>query len=55
MEMYFRYCHACNCYEYDCHGIKDCIALEEGYNPAHVRDRLRREAQADLDTKKEST
>ena len=40
-EMYFRFCEACNCYEYDCHGLEGCIRNEPGYKPAHQRARER--------------
>ena len=45
-EMYFRYCSACSCYEYDCHGLPGCIKLEAEYKPAHARhrDRVAQEA-----------
>ena len=42
MEMYFRFCKACNCYEYDCHGLEGCIHHEPDYKPAHQRARERR-------------
>ena len=44
-EMYFRFCEACNCYEYDCHGTswrKDCIKGEPDYKPAHQKARERK-------------
>jgi hypothetical protein len=47
MEMYFRFCNACNCYEYDCFGTAyraDCIKGESDYKPAHQRARDRAEA-----------
>ena len=43
-EMYFRFCQACNCYEYDCFGPAhryDCIKGEPDYKPAHQRARER--------------
>lgn len=36
-KMYFRFCEACNCYEYDCHGLEGCIKLEDGYRNATQR------------------
>jgi hypothetical protein len=45
-DMYFRFCHACNCYEYDCFGTAyraDCIKGEPDYKPAHQRAREREE------------
>lgn len=37
MEMYFKFCDACRCYEYDCHGLEGCITQEPGYKNAHAR------------------
>jgi len=45
-EMYFRFCEACNCYEYDCHGRSyrsECIKGEPDYKPAHRRHKERQE------------
>jgi hypothetical protein len=45
-DMYFRFCGACNCYEYDCFGTAyraDCIKGEPDYKPAHQRAREREE------------
>jgi hypothetical protein len=36
-EMYFRFCEACNCYEYDCHGLEGCIKLDPDYKSAPQR------------------
>jgi hypothetical protein len=43
-KMYFKFCYACNCYEYDCHGeglSPGCIKDQPGYTPAHTRARNR--------------
>lgn len=42
MEMYFRFCKACKCYEYDCHGLEGCIHHEPDYKPAHQRAKERK-------------
>ena len=39
--MYYQYCVACSCYEYDCHGLEGCIRLQPGYLGPHDRHRMR--------------
>lgn len=46
--MYFRFCDACKCYEYDCHGLEGCIHHEPGYKNAHQRHRDRQEREKRL-------
>ena len=41
-EMYYKYCAACDCYEYDCHGLEGCIMLGVGYLNPRVRADMRR-------------
>ena len=36
-ERYYMYCDACDCYEYDCHGITGCIKNVDGFVGAHER------------------
>ena len=47
-EMYFKFCDACNCYEYDCHGLEGCIRRDPNYRTARERERDRGERQARL-------
>ena len=44
--LYFKYCGACRCYEYDCHGVKGCIKLRPGYvhHSISIQARIERES-----------
>lgn len=44
MVMYFIFCDACQCFEYDCHGLEGCITLEDNYLKPHRRYDIRKRA-----------
>ena len=43
--MYFIFCQACNCFEYDCHGLEGCIKREDNYQPPRQRYAVRQRQQ----------